>query len=154
MIFYLDTSALLKYYVRETGSDWLTTLMADPIGNTFATGLITKAEASAGLAAKFRQGGLAQVDYQRAEQDIFHDFAFVYAIVDIDEPLIDLAVDLAKRQKLRGYDAVQLAAGLTLNTILMQTQQPPLVFLSADDTLLRAARAEGLTVNNPNLHLS
>lgn len=153
MIFYLDTSALLKRYVQEVGSAWLATLAEASADNTFATALVTKAEAAAGLAAKFRQGGLPLVDYQRAEQDVLHDFAFFYAIVDIDEPLVDLAADLAKRQKLRGYDSVQLAAGLTLNTILVQTQQPPLIFLSADATLIQAAHNEGLAVDNPNLHL-
>ena len=49
-------------------------------------------------------------------------------------------------------DAVQLAAGLTLNAILLQTQRPPLTFLSADVHLIQAAQNEGLTVDNPNLH--
>ena len=152
MIFYLDTSALLKRYMQEVGSSWLTTLTLPSADNTFATALITKAEAAAGLAAKFRQGRLPLVDYQQAEQDLLHDFAYVYAIVDIDEPLIDLATDLAKRQKLRGYDAVQLAAAVTTNQLLLQSQLAPLTFLSADAELLQAAQNENLQVDNPNLH--
>ena len=58
MIFYLDTSALLKRYLQEVGSGWLAMLVLPTAGNTFATALITKAEAAAGLAAKVRQGGL------------------------------------------------------------------------------------------------
>jgi len=152
MIFYLDISALLKRYVQEVGSGWLARLATPTIGNIFATALITKAEARAGLAAKFRQGGLSLVDYQQAEQDLLHDFAYIYSVVDIDESLVDLASDLAKRQKLRGYDAVQLAAGLTLNSILLKTQHPSLTFLSADVHLIQAAQNEGLAVDNPNWH--
>ena len=125
MIFYLDTSALLKRYMQEVGSGWLAILALPTADNTFATALITKAEAAAGLAAKFRQGGLPLTDYQQAEQDLLHDFSYIYSIIDIDDLLVDLAAELAKRQKLRGYDAVQLAAALTLNALLAESQRPP-----------------------------
>ncbi|GEM_PF-2827417 len=85
MLFYLDTSALLKRYVQEVGSSWLATLIVPTTDNTLATALITKVEAVAGLAAKFRQGGLLLVNYQQAEQDLLHDFAYIYSIVDIDD---------------------------------------------------------------------
>ena len=73
-------------------------------------------------------------------------------IVKIDRTLVDLAVELTKRQKLRGYDAVQLAAALTCNDLLAQTQFFPLTFVAADDALLQAARSEGLLTENPNQH--
>jgi uncharacterized protein len=69
MIFYLDTSALLKRYMQEVGSGWLTALATPTIGNTFATALITKVEAAAGLAAKFRQGGLLLAHLIQAAQN-------------------------------------------------------------------------------------
>lgn len=59
MVFYLDTSALLKRYVRETGSRWVTALYAANAGHTLATGLVTKVEAVAALAAKQRRGGIS-----------------------------------------------------------------------------------------------
>jgi predicted nucleic acid-binding protein len=151
MVYYLDTSALLKRYVQEAGSTWLATL-SDPAANhTLATALITKVEAAAGLAAKFRQGGLPLADYQQAEQDLLHDFTYVYSTIDIDEPLVDLAADLAKPHRLRGYDAVQLAAAVTFQSMLA-AQLPALTFLSAGVLLLQAAQQEGLLVDNPNLH--
>jgi len=51
---------------------------------------------------------------------------------------------------LGGYDAVQLATALTANAVLTAANLPPLVFVAADDDLLAAARAEGLSVENPN----
>ena len=152
MVFYLDISALLKRYVRETGSTWVTALYAPNAGHTLATGLITKAEAIAALAAKQRRGGISLNDYQRAESDLRHDFVHTYSIVEIDEPLVDLAANLAKQQRLRGYDAVQLAAALTLQTILLTANLPGLTFLSADTLLLAAAQQEALTTDNPDLY--
>jgi len=49
-------------------------------------------------------------------------------------------------------NTVQLAAALTLNSVLTQAQFPPLTFIVADDGLLTAAPDEGLTTDNPNWH--
>ncbi len=51
-----------------------------------------------------------------------------------------------------GYDAIQLAAALTLNDFLTQVGFAPLTFVCADDDLIRSAQEEGLTTDNPNLH--
>jgi hypothetical protein len=59
-------------------------------------------------------------------------------------------VELTQRQKLRGYDAVHLAATLTLNDTLIEAQFPPITFVAADDNLLEAAQSEGLSIRNPN----
>lgn len=151
-VFYLDASALVKRYVVESGSSWATALCDPSTNNTIATTRITKAEAAAAFASKQRSGGLSQDDYTEALQDLTHDFTHQYVLVEIDQALVDLAVDLTTRQKLRGYDAVQLASALTLNNVLTQTQRPPLTFIAADDDLLQAAQDEGLSTDNPNLH--
>jgi predicted nucleic acid-binding protein len=50
------------------------------------------------------------------------------------------------------YDAVQLASAMILNRTLLTHELPALVFVSADDNLLTAARNEGLFIENPNWH--
>ena len=152
MVYYLDASALVKRYTTETGSGWVIALCQPATGTLIATGRITKAEAAAAFASKLRQGGLSQTHYTQALQDLIHDFAHQYLMVEIDQTLVDLAVDLTQRQKLRGYDAVQLAAALTLHGLLTQAAFVPLVFVAADDDLLEAARGEGLATDNPNQH--
>ena len=59
---------------------------------------------------------------------------------------------MTQNYRLRGYDAVQLAAALTANAVLTSAGLSPLIFAAADDDLLNAARAEGLAAENPNLH--
>lgn len=73
-------------------------------------------------------------------------------MIEIDEPLIDLAANLAKQHRLRGYDAVQLAAAVTLQTILITANLPGPTFLSADALLLAAAQQEALLTDNPDLY--
>ncbi len=46
---------------------------------------------------------------------------------------------------------MHLATALLVNRLLTSEGAPPLTFVSADDDLLAAARAEGLSVENPNL---
>jgi predicted nucleic acid-binding protein len=152
MVSYLDASALVKRYTTETGSRWLTALCQPAPGTLIATARITKAEAAAAFASKLRQGGLSQAHYTQALQDLAYDCAHQYLMVEIDQTLVDLAVDLTQRHKLRGYDAVQLAAALTLHGLLTQAAVVPLMFVAADDDLLEAAEGEGLATDNPNQH--
>ncbi len=50
------------------------------------------------------------------------------------------------------YDAVHLACALLLRDTLLQNNLPLPILLSTDDDLLAAALAEGLAVDNPNVH--
>jgi predicted nucleic acid-binding protein len=152
-IIYLDTSALVKRYVSEPGSHWLNTMSDPKAGRTIATALVTWAEAAAAFARKYREGHLLSTDYAGILKDLAHDFVHEYVIVEVDQVLVQLAVDLTMRRKLRGYDAVQLAAALMLNEMLINDRFTPLTFIAADDDLLEAARDEGLLVDDTNDHL-
>lgn len=62
-IFYLDTSALVKRYVMETGSGWTIALCDVAAGHTIATAQITKVEAAAAFASKRRNNNLSAANY-------------------------------------------------------------------------------------------
>ena len=64
--------------------------------------------------------------------------------------VLDVAMTMARKHALRGYDAVQLAAALRANFELLASGLPPVIIVSADDELNTAAIAEGLSVENPN----
>lgn len=148
-VFYLDTSALVKRYAAEVGSDWVIALCASSAENVIVVARITYVEAAAAFAIKHRTGGMSPSDYEAVLAALQQDFANDYALVEIEAALVKQAVDLTKRQKLRGYDAVQLAAALTLNKTLTQGGFQALTFISADKELLQAAQQEGLVAENP-----
>jgi predicted nucleic acid-binding protein len=75
-----------------------------------------------------------------------------YTVVPATDETIELALTLTQRQPLRAYDAVQLAAALILNRSLLANRLPALTFVSADNALCAAARAEELSAENPNEH--
>lgn len=70
----------------------------------------------------------------------------------ITPALVGEAVTLANRHRLRAYDAVQLAAALDVYRDWSANRFGGFVFVSADRSLNAAATAEGLTVEDPNLH--
>jgi hypothetical protein len=70
----------------------------------------------------------------------------------IDRLVLDRAVQLTQTYRLRGYDAVQLAAALVASETLKAQSLPLPVFVAADEDLLTAAKAEILSTDNPLDH--
>jgi len=149
---YFDSSALVKRYVAETGTNWINGLCAIGAGNTLYTVRISGAEIVAALFRRARTGTLAVSDAQSATTQFKADFRNRYQIVEITERLIDLAMTLAEKHTLRGYDSVQLAAALELQTARDIVSLSAITFVCADDKLNAAAVAEGLLVENPNTY--
>jgi hypothetical protein len=73
-------------------------------------------------------------------------------LLAVDRHLVAQAMVTAAAHRLRGYNAVQLAAGLRARSRNTRRRLPIPIFVSADGNLNAAALAEGLTVDNPILH--
>ena len=81
-----------------------------------------------------------------------HDAAHQYTILEITPALLTDAEQLAEIYSLRAYDAVQLAATTDLHQARSTTGLSRLIFISADQELNAAARAEGIDVDDPTMH--
>jgi uncharacterized protein len=150
---FFDPSALLKRYVREVGSAWAVSITAASGGDSVIVTEVSLAEVAAALAAKQRAPrGLTIAERDNALGLFLQDAAQRFLVFPTDRPVIDQAVQLTRRHRLRGYDAVQLAAGLLANQDLLAQGRAPLVLVSADNDLLAAAQAEGLATDNPLNH--
>ena len=73
-------------------------------------------------------------------------------MIRITRTIVTQAGVVLERHPLRAYDAVQLACALAVQRLLHQRGMPPPLFITADDALLGAARAEGFPVANPLQH--
>jgi predicted nucleic acid-binding protein len=151
--YYLDSSALVKRYVAEVGTAWVSSLYAVSEGHTLYTVRITGAEIVAALFRRVRAGTLATPDVQAVAIRFKADFHNRYQIVEVTEGLVDAAMGLAEKHGLRGYDSVQLSAALELQAARTLASLPSITFVSADDKLNTAAALEGLLVESPNTHL-
>jgi len=145
--YFLDSSAVMKRYVQETGTVWVRALTASGTGNFFYLARITDVEVTAALARRRGQPGLSVVQAVAALRQFRRDFGQDYRVVEITIALLQRAAQLADTQALRGYDAVQLAVALDVHA-----RDQALVLVSADAELNAAATAEGLRVEDPNTH--
>lgn len=151
-IAYLDTSALVKQYVAEVGSDWVKALLSFDRTPTVFTSHITAVEATCAFARRRREGALSLEDHATVLTAFDYDLKYRYNLVDVDPAVVNLARQLANRHPLRAYDAVQLATAWLANQELTSAGQPPLTFVCADEGLVAVAQAEGLLTDNPKNH--
>jgi predicted nucleic acid-binding protein len=152
-MFYLDTSAIVKRYFPEAGSGWVHTLADPAAGNNLLLCEATLAETAAAIAAKHRaSGGITLAERDGILRRFLQHCDDEYILVPLNRAVINRAVLLTQSHRLRGYDAVQLAAALLVNAQYLAAGLPTLTFITADNDLLTAAVAEGLATDNPNAH--
>lgn len=151
-IFFLDTSALAKRYVNETGSQWLRTIIDPASQNRLMIARITWVEILSAFARLKRDGKLSLSEADLAVRIFKYDWNTQYQVIEMDSTLAEVAGELVQRYPLRAYDSVQLASALRIYSFLSQIQPSVFVFVSADNRLNDVARSEGLQVQNPNEH--
>lgn len=151
-VYYVDTSALVKYYVRERGTAWVRDLFDPARAHTLYTVSLTGAELVAAVHRKGRTGELDAASVTRTTAAVRTDWPTWAHVLTIHAGLIEGAMDLIERHGLRGYDAVHLAAALEVGRAQRQGKADPLTFVSADTDQRQAATSEGLTVADPNAH--
>jgi hypothetical protein len=148
---YVDTSAMLKRYVRETGSAWLENVLSSGPVVAMSTQLLV-AEVTSAFNRRVREGTVTRQDYERLASRFRTDCRTRYQLLGVNTTILRLACTLLERHPLRAYDALHLASALTANQRLVSAHTTPLTFLCADDRLISAAGVEGLTAENPNDH--
>lgn len=140
MILYLDSSSLFKCLIAETHSDEVVGWIDAAEG--VATSRVTYPEVAAALAGRRAQGQILRDDLDAALRDLENVWPQCL-VVDLAERL---AAELAVRHVLRGFDAVHLAAAVTLSDAV---GNDGVAFSSFDRRLNRAAAREGLIVLEP-----
>lgn len=134
MIAYLDTSALVKLYVREEGSEIVRRALTQ--ATVAATCQIAYAETRAAFSRSWREGLLSESDYRRTIA-LFRTDWDRYLALAVSDKIVLLAGDLTEYHHLRAFDAIHLASLITLR---QQTQEP--VTALCWDTRLKSAMCD------------
>ena len=150
--YFFDSSALAKRHVREIGTAWVIGLMRDSATERIYVARITSVEVTSALARRQRGNTISSAEAGKALTRFRRLYQNRYFKIDITNRLIERAESLAEKHFLRGYDAVQLVAALETNDRRLAINAAPLILISADAALNSAAVAEGLSVDDPNLH--
>jgi predicted nucleic acid-binding protein len=151
-VYFFDSSAIVKRYVKETGTGWILNITDPAKRNRIYVARITGVEVVSAIARRGRNGDIPGAEVFDAIGQFQNDFSSQYRVLEITPALTGIAMVLAQACALRGYDAIQLAAALEYNNRRLLMSLPALILVSADNALNSAAMAEGLTVDNPNDH--
>jgi predicted nucleic acid-binding protein len=137
VIAYFDTSAVIKLLIEEDGSDLAGDIwdQADMV----VSNRLVYPESRAALAAARRSARLSPRGLAQAKASL-EDLVSQLRVVEIGRSLARTAGDLAERVALRGYDAIHLASGLAASG------EDPVLFVTWDIDLARAARSTGLAI--------
>lgn len=143
--FYFDTSALIKLYIEEEGSDRVINLVESlEEGKVFIVD-ITLLESRSAVRRREREGDVSGMDANRILKQIDEDGSSLYLVQPVNPAVIEEAARLIDAYPLRTYDALQLAGCLTV----LPSAPGPVTFACADTRLCEAARLEGLSTLNP-----
>lgn len=139
---YLDSSALIKKYVVEKGTPEVREFFTTD--EVLWTSKVSQAEIWSAFARRHRSGDLTAAQYQTIAKSFERDWR-AFAVVELSDEVMGMIRKLVERHPLRALDAVQLASALWAKRNLGEQ----VVFVGADEPLLRAAAATALRVLNP-----
>lgn len=150
-LYFLDSSALVKRYVREAGTAWVSGFFPPLPSRRVAIAAISSVEVIAAISRRVRTGSISPTDASSGIKSLRSDLLSDFEVVEVTASLINQAMDFAEQHQLRGYDAVQLAAAIEARAVA-RLAGAALMFVSADLELNSAAAAEGFVVDDPNNH--
>jgi len=144
-LYFLDTSALVKLYVQEPGTDRLLPLIDDQPRNRFAILAISIVEVRSAIRRRQRAGDIDASIATAILDSMQSHMETRFIRQSINDAVIDTAMEMIDRYALRAYDAVQLAGCLVVGAVAAE----PFTFICSDHRLLDAARSEQLRVLDP-----
>jgi predicted nucleic acid-binding protein len=150
--YFFDTSALVRRHVTEAGSGWVRSLVHAKAGHTLYVARITAVEVYSAITRRQHAGDLSASQAGAILAHFRRHLANRYRIIELTPALFAEAMLVARKHRLRAYDAVQLAVALEVTRIHKVAGSPSITVVSSDRDLNAAAVAEGLTVDDPAMH--
>ncbi len=151
MILYLDTSALVKLYVEEEGSEDVDAAVRD--ASRVATSAVAYPEARAAFARLERDEDITPRERRAAVEDLDADWNLL-GVLDQTRDLARFCGRLAQKHGLRGFDAVHLGSAVAVRVASELKREADqrrsgseitteeVFFHTYDERLKRAARSE------------
>ena len=137
MITYFDTSSLLKFIIKEIGSE--ENLNIWNFSDEKVCSQLTRTEMHSALMRKVREGSIS-ASAMRARLNAMNKLFADVVLVDITSEVIDASCELVKELPLKSADAIHLATALMVRADL---------FSSSDKKLCAAASESGIAVTDP-----
>lgn len=139
MNLFFDSSALLKRYLNEKGSDQIKKLFAET--DKVFVSIITHVECASSLKRLLSSNYIDKNEYQRLNMEISLDFPF-FETISFDDEIKRTALKVVDKYPLKALDTIQLA---TLIYVANEVES----FIVCDQKLKKYALKEGFHVIDP-----
>lgn len=132
--YFFDSSALVKRYVPEIGTNWIRSTITG--SNNILIAQITIVEVVSAVMRRKREGHISNRAAQAIRLLMDRHAKRNYTVIAVTSAVVQRAEDLLTSHPLRAYDSVQLASALEANNRLITANLTPLIFVSADTRIL------------------
>ena len=145
IFYYLDASAWVKRYYRESGTDLVQGLFGTE--HKLACASLGFVEVMATLARKRKARGIDSAAFEQKSVELESDWER-FIQIQLSAEAVELAKVMARMPALRGADAIYLASALILQERFVD-EDDRLVLVTSDRELKEAGETAGLIVMNP-----
>jgi predicted nucleic acid-binding protein len=146
-VYFVDSSALVKRYRFEAGSERVAKLLG--VTDSLIVARLTQVEITSAIVRRGRANGLTDIHAGTAIATFERDLRVFFDIVELDAPVFALAIEMARKHGLRAADAIQLACAILARA---DAAGQDFNIVSSDLELNAAAEDEGMSVVDPMRH--
>lgn len=139
---YFDSSALVKRYVEEYGSNNVNSVLANAA--IVATSKLTYPEILSAFTRKHKEGEISTEWLNKIIENFETEWEY-FLIIEIQDELLPIIKKIIKKHYLKGADSIHLSSALWLK----QAAREDITFVTSDINLLKAAQFEKLQIINP-----
>ena len=153
---YVDSSALIKHYIQEAGSDALNAKLSEASLHHpgIFISVVGYAEILATFARRLRENPRLKRQTDLLRKQFHDDWMFDLTSIELTVGVLGFIPGLVNKHPLKGSDTIHLASALWLRDALrlgkhFGAASRSLTFASSDKQLNNAASMEGLEVFDP-----
>lgn len=146
VVYYLDTSAILKRYRTEKGTDVVEAIygLADVFLVTSHFGCLEVE----GVAARALKGKiLTEEAYDALLNGFAADLGEALYVMPVTSRIVNESIESARKYALKGADSIHIASGLAVQSV--GDDGDDFVFVSSDHGQLEGAEAAGMQTLDP-----
>lgn len=142
-LLFFDTSALVKRYYQEPGTETVDSLVEND--TTVAITTLGVIETISAFRRKYNREDIQEDDVNALLASFFREALDDFVVLPMEESTQQFSFDLVLEDDLRTLDSLQLSAALSL-----AAGDNDVVFVSADGDLVSTAEQRGLETINPD----
>lgn len=153
---YLDSSALVKRYVKEPGTENLATRITaeQSAGQVLFTSALTFAEVHHSISRKLREKALSVVASREAKEVFEVDWINHFTVIELAVGVLGFIPEIFERTTLKSSDAVHLASALWIRDLFrLSSRYGPrgskVTFATSDLALAKETPGWNLEIFNP-----